>query len=206
MKPESSTTPRGDLTLVTAATAEIRVKSSRFLALLTPAADEEAAGLICDQVRQRHRDATHHCIAWRIGSPARERASDAGEPSGTAGRPMLMVLRGAELTDVVAMVVRWFGGVKLGKGGLARAYSEALRAAVDNAATIRRRAYRRMELELPYELLGPVKKVVNPPAVRLASQEYGEHVRMSLDVATDVWDEVSAALSDLGLASAGCSR
>ena len=68
----------------------------------------------------------HHCWAWRLGAPPRERSSDAGEPAGTAGVPMLQVLRGAGLSDVLAVVVRWFGGTKLGKGGLARAYAAAV--------------------------------------------------------------------------------
>jgi len=110
--------------------AEIREKGSRFLAVIGPAMDEAAARAALGTLEREFPDATHHCWAWRLGSPARERSSDAGEPAGTAGIPMLQVLRGAGLSDVLAVVVRWFGGTKLGKGGLARAYAAAAREAL----------------------------------------------------------------------------
>src|SRR5205085_1574089 len=83
-----------------------------------PAADEAAAKALLSALEREMPNATHHCWAWRLGSPPRERGADAGEPAGTAGMPILQVLRGAGLSDVMAVVVRWYGGVKLGKGGL----------------------------------------------------------------------------------------
>ena len=119
--------------------AELKDKGSRFVAIVRPARNEAAAGAVLDELRGTYRDATHLCWAWRLGAPPRERSADAGEPHGTAGEPMLQVLRGAELSDVVAAVARWFGGVKLGKGGLARAYSGALQAALaDLPSEVRR--------------------------------------------------------------------
>ena len=89
---------------------------------------------LADAARASFPDATHHCFAWRLGWPPAERAADAGEPAGTAGQPILRALRGAGLTDVVVVVVRWFGGTKLGKGGLARAYAGATPAGARDAA------------------------------------------------------------------------
>src|SRR5687768_18408079 len=110
--------------------AEIREKGSRFLAVIGPAADEAAAKARLATLEREFPDATHHCWAWRLGSPPRERSSDAGEPAGTAGVPILQVLRGAGLSDAQAVAVRWFGGTRLGKGGLARAYAAAAREAL----------------------------------------------------------------------------
>ena len=186
------------------AEAEIREKSSRFLAILTPAPDEETAKTALAEIERRHPDASHCCFAWRLGQPPRERSSDAGEPAGTAGMPMLQVLRGAELSDVLAVVVRWFGGTKLGKGGLARAYAAAAREALAGLPVARRVPTVRRTLELPYDLLGAVKRLVHPPAVELVDESYGEQVRLVLQVHTERLEELEAALANLGLAT--CSR
>jgi putative IMPACT (imprinted ancient) family translation regulator len=112
----------------------IREKASVFLAELHPAADAEAREQILATLRRRDHDATHHCSAWRAGVPAETwGCDDDGEPSGTAGKPMLRVLEGAELTDCLAVCIRWFGGTKLGTGGLVRAYTEAIKGAIAQA-------------------------------------------------------------------------
>ena len=151
-------------------------------------------------------DATHHCWAWRLGTPtgagAAERSSDAGEPAGTAGVPILQVLRGAELSDVVAVVARWFGGTKLGKGGLARAYAAATREALATLPVAVRVPTITLELDLPYERLGAVKRLVRPPAVEISAAGYGERVRLTLTVQVDLRGELENALADLGLSLA----
>ena len=164
------------------AEAEIREKGSRFLAVLGPADGEEAAKAGLAAVARRFPDATHHCWAWRVGAPPRERSSDAGEPAGTAGVPILQVLRGAGLSDVLAVVVRWFGGTKLGKGGLARAYAGATREALRGLPVAVRVPAVRLTLQLPYERVGAVKRLIHPPAVELASEEYGQEARLVLVV------------------------
>src|SRR6185436_14281682 len=131
--------------------AEIRDKGSRFLAVIGPAADEAAAKAVLAALQREFADATHHCWAWRLGSPPRDRSSDAGEPAGTAGVPILKVLRGAGLSDALAVVVRWFGGVKLGKGGLARAYAAAAREALKALPVAVRAPTARIAVEIPHE-------------------------------------------------------
>ncbi|KRB43272.1 YigZ family protein [Terrabacter sp. Root181] len=129
--------PRRYLTLASPASAELEVKRSRFVCDLAPAATEESARAFVDQVRARSRDARHHCTAFVLGPDgATLRSNDDGEPSGTAGAPMLDVLRGRGLTDVVAVVTRWFGGTLLGTGGLIRAYGDAVSTAVDAATVV----------------------------------------------------------------------
>ena len=111
-----------------------REKASVFLTELHPADSQEARTAILARIRKRDFDATHHCSAWREGVPLRAQgADDDGEPSGTAGAPMLKVLEGEDLTDLLAICIRWFGGTKLGTGGLVRAYTEGVQGALEEA-------------------------------------------------------------------------
>ena len=144
----------------------IREKASVFLTELHPAKDagERAAALAA--LRKRDFDATHHCSAWREGVPvAASGADDDGEPSGTAGRPMLAVLEGGQATDLLAVCIRWYGGTKLGTGGLVRAYTEGVQGAMAEAdaqglweeVRILRRGEIRVpaaQAHLPFVLLG----------------------------------------------------
>ena len=109
----------------------LREKASVFLTELHPARDAGERAAVLALLRKRDFDATHHCSAWREGVPvATQGADDDGEPSGTAGRPMLAVLEGAQVTDLVAVCIRWYGGTKLGTGGLVRAYTEGVQGAL----------------------------------------------------------------------------
>ena len=124
------------LTLASAAEAETRVRGSRFLALAAPVRDEEGARALVES-RQRERfDATHHCSAWRLHEGG-WRANDAGEPSGSAGAPILAAIDGAGVRDCAVVVTRYYGGTKLGVGGLVRAYGEAAALALRGAPRLR---------------------------------------------------------------------
>ncbi|HET6329577.1 MAG TPA: YigZ family protein [Holophagaceae bacterium] len=113
---------------------KLRERASVFLAELNPAPDAAARAEILAKLRKRDFDATHHCSAWREGLPVKAwGADDDGEPGGTAGAPMLRVLEGAELTDLITICIRWYGGTKLGTGGLVRAYTEAVQGALAEA-------------------------------------------------------------------------
>lgn len=181
------------------AEAEFRDRGSVFLAVVSPVVSEKEARAGLAEVERRFPDATHWCWAWRLGAEGRERASDAGEPAGTAGKPMLQVLRGAEISDVLAVVVRWFGGTKLGKGGLARAYAAAVREALDGLPRAVRASTRRLLLDVPYDRIGAAKRLIQPPAVALESETYGERVRLVLAVVEEREAALRAALADLQL-------
>jgi uncharacterized YigZ family protein len=180
--------------------AEIREKGSVFLAVIGPAADEAAARALLAGLEKEFPDATHHCWAWRLGSPPRERAADAGEPSGTAGAPILQVLRGAGLSDAMAVVARWFGGTKLGKGGLARAYAGAAREALQGLMVARKVPTARLAIEIPYEKVGAVKRLLRPPEVELETEEYGAAARLVLAVHEERLEILREALAGLGIA------
>lgn len=117
-------------------TFKLREKASVFLTELHPAASAEERSTILGRLRKRDFDATHHCSAWREGVPLRAQGSDDdGEPSGSAGPPMLRVLEGSDLTNILAVCIRWYGGTNLGTGGLVRAYTEGVQGALVEAET-----------------------------------------------------------------------
>ena len=173
------------LTVARDVVAEIEVKRSRFLCTLVRVGDEQAARAVVERLRKEHWDAGHHCSAMRVGAPSHpvERSSDDGEPAGTAGAPMLDVLRGAELSDVVAVVSRWFGGTLLGAGGLVRAYGDAVRSALDEASTLRRSLLREHLLELDHADAGRIESELRARGIAVLETSYAARVSLTLGVA-----------------------
>jgi uncharacterized YigZ family protein len=165
------------------AQAEIEVKRSRFLCTVARVEDEQAARAVVDRLRREHWDARHHCSAFVLGPDARlQRSSDDGEPAGTAGAPMLEVLRGAGVSDVVAVVTRWFGGTLLGAGGLVRAYGDAVRAGLDTAGTRERRLVRELELVVSHADAGRVEGDLRARGVAVLDASYAARVTLRLGV------------------------
>lgn len=143
------------LTLAAVATGELEVKRSRFLTEVHPVASPHDADAVVAGLRRRYDDARHHCVAAVFGLHGENaRSDDDGEPGGTAGMPMLEVLRRRSLTDVVAVVARYFGGVKLGAGGLVRAYSGAVSATLDSARLLERRRLVSARVSVPHAEAG----------------------------------------------------
>ncbi|WP_309647931.1 YigZ family protein [Nocardioides sp.] len=164
--------------------AEIEVKRSRFLCTIARVEDEAAARAVVDGLRKQHHDARHHCSAFVLGPDgAVERSSDDGEPSGTAGAPMLEVVRGAGVSDVVAVVTRWFGGTLLGAGGLVRAYGDAVRAGLDAAGTQRRSLVQELLLEVDHAVAGRVESELRTRGVAVLDSDYAGAVTLRLGVA-----------------------
>ncbi len=183
---------------------ELRERKSRFLTFIGAVQDEDELRASLAEVQTHYPDANHHCWASRLeperdGAEPVERCSDDGEPAGTAGLPMLQVLRGAELCGVLAVVVRWFGGIKLGKGGLVRAYAEATRLALAELPTRLCVPSDPLVVELPYEVLGAVKRLIHPPEVELVDEVYGAGVHMTLNVHRHRRQAVEEALAELRL-------
>ncbi len=162
--------------------AEIEVKRSRFLCRLVRTATEDAARAAIDDARKEHWNARHHCSAFVIGPTGApdqvRRSSDDGEPSGTAGRPMLEALSGRDFVDCVAVVTRYFGGTLLGAGGLLRAYSEAVLTAIDQAQSLglvvaleRRELF---TLALPHSDAGRIEAELRQRGVLILGTDYGQ--------------------------------
>jgi len=175
--------PDSYLTLGASARAENRVQRSRFLALVTAVTDEESARAAISREARRCHDARHVCYAWRLGPGPEfsEHRNDAGEPAGTAGEPILAALRRRGLSDCLGIVVRYFGGVKLGTGGLARAYGEAATAAVAAAPERVILLGQEFDLSLPYALQKTLRHLLAGRQGRVANETYGT------DVAWRVW-------------------
>jgi uncharacterized YigZ family protein len=184
------------LTVARDTEAETEVKRSRFLCTLRRVGSEDAARAVVEELRKRHWDARHHCSAIRI-HPDLERSSDDGEPAGTAGAPMLDVLRGQGVSDVVAVVTRWFGGTLLGAGGLVRAYGDAVRAALDEAGTLRRSLVREHLLELDHADAGRIESELRARGVSVLDTAYGARVALTLGVPPEDEPRVAAVLAEL---------
>lgn len=180
------------------AKGEYEEKKSKFICYLKPVTSEEEAAAFIASVKKKHYDARHNCSCIILG-PEKEltRSSDDGEPSGTAGKPMLEVLTGADITNIVAVVTRYFGGVLLGTGGLVRAYSEAVRSAL-SASTIQSVEYCvDFEAVAGYDLINPIQRLIKDKDILLLSNEYAESVSFKLRVKKDSYEEAVKALTEL---------
>ncbi len=189
------------LTIAHDAEAEIEVKRSRFRCTLARVEDEVAARAVVDGLRRRHWDARHHCSAFVLG-PERdvERSSDDGEPAGTAGAPMLEVLRGhggEGVSVVVAVVSRWFGGTLLGAGGLVRAYGDAVRAGLEETGTRRRRLLRELALDVGHGDAGRVESELRSRGVVVLDTTYAEGVTLLLGAPPSDVARVHALVGEL---------
>ena len=188
------------LTVSGQAEAEISVSRSRFRCLLVRVEDEMSARGVIEQARREHWDARHHCSAYVLGPErALERSSDDGEPPGTGGSPMLEVLRGRGMSDVAAVVTRWFGGTLLGTGGLSRAYADAVRAAIDVATLVQRVEQELCEVTVDLAAAGRLEHELRSRGTRVLATDYTDVVTLSIAVpliAVPIAEEIVAELTE----------
>ncbi len=178
---------------------ETVVQRSRFICDLAPADTVEAAQAFVAWIRQREPDASHHCYGFVVGPPgstARIGQSDDGEPHDTAGRPMLNVLLHADLGDVVAVVTRYFGGTKLGKGGLVRAYSGAVVAALSEAATQLKVDWVELTLRADYAYADSLRRLYPRFEVELVNETFEARLVHHLRAPRPRLSALTAAVSD----------
>jgi uncharacterized YigZ family protein len=171
-------------------------KRSRFLGLLCPVKNESDAAEILKRIKKEHYNARHNVFAFRL-LDGTERQSDDGEPQGTGGIPLLNLIKGRELYDVIAVVTRYFGGTLLGTGGLMRAYSAAAKGAIDSANIVKMELCRFYEVICDYADLGPIKGAIEKKGGHISSIEYLEKVTMRFyakkQAAKAIEDEIVAA-------------
>lgn len=172
------------------------IKGSRFVAVAAPVASEDEARALLAEAVAAWPDASHHCWAWRLATPAIDRASDDGEPSGSAGRPILAALTGRELVDTAVIVVRWFGGTKLGVGGLVRAYGGTAAAALDAAQTCEWVHQTTVEFTHGHAETGAVERAVAAVGAVEVSVDWGVEVGRVVQVPTTEVDALWTSLSD----------
>lgn len=193
------------LTIGSASEGTYREKMSRFLAFAHPVATAAEAKEVVAGYQNRYHDARHVCWAYMVGCGRTEfLSSDNGEPSGTAGKPILGQINSFGLTDVVIVVVRYFGGIKLGTSGLIGAYREAARLALEAAEIVERHQMSEIRFTFPYLAMNSVMRLVKDPEVRILAQEFDNSCSMTITVRADNAAALTARLSDIdGVTLAG---
>lgn len=186
------------ITITSAASAELIEKKSRFIAQALPVDSEDAARAELTAIRTAHHDARHHVYAWVIGANAQiMRSSDDGEPAGTAGRPVLETIKKAELTNVMLVVTRYFGGILLGVGGLTRAYGKAAQMALDAVGKVAKIPAVKYAVSLDYALLGKVETYLRTQQVELIDKVFAEKVCLLCAIKESIIPKVKEDLNDI---------
>lgn len=178
---------------------ELIIKKSRFIGHSMPVESEEDALAFIDKIRGAHRSATHNCYAYRVeeNGVLRQRYSDDGEPGGTAGLPMVSVLEKEGLTNLCVVVTRYFGGVKLGTGGLVSAYTDACKVGIEAGILVRMRSYSLLYIIVSYELFGKLEYYLQSRQLDVVEKEYGAEVILRLYVLVENESEFVESLVDL---------
>jgi uncharacterized YigZ family protein len=176
--------------------SELVIKKSRFIGCVQAVSDRAAAQAIVARLRVEHPQAAHVCWAFMAGGQSA--ANDDGEPGGTAGRPMLEVLRRQDLESVLATVVRYFGGVKLGAGGLVRAYTDCVAQALLGAQKIPLRKMLALRCSVPYALEGMVRRELGQAGADLVEVKHGDAVEFAFNVSDESGPALTLRLSEAG--------
>lgn len=177
------------------AEAELVEKKSRFIATVRPVTTEEEAVTFIEEMKKKYYDARHNCSAFVIGEKGQlTRSSDDGEPSGTAGRPMLEVLLGSEIRNVAAVVTRYFGGTLLGTGGLVRAYSGVLKEALEACETVEKRFGVKLKIGIDYNGIGKIQYILASKQIETIESEYGADVSLTVMVPIELYDGLKKEL------------
>ena len=180
-----------------AATADFTEKKSRFICNIAPVSTEEEAQAFLSSIREKHRDATHNVYAYRIKNGGFSRCSDDGEPSGTAGMPLLETFTKQDIYDFCCVATRYFGGVLLGTGGLIRAYARCGSLALEASGIGTMREVALCEAALPYALFEAVKRLLNAAGAENISEEFGAEVVVRFTVFTDDAPELQRKIVEL---------
>ena len=199
-----ATTPEKDTFKSTASPSRglFKDNGSRFIALAYPVTTEEEIKSIITSVRKEYHDARHHCYAYRLGYRRDiSRANDDGEPSSSAGKPILGQIDSLELSDILVVVVRYFGGIKLGIPGLIRAYRSSTADALDHAEIVEKTAVRRYRLTFGYMDMNGVMKVLKDLGLQACKQDFGMECSLETDVRLSLAETFEEKIGQAG----GCS-
>lgn len=176
---------------------ELVEKKSRFIATTCPAATEEEAAAFVERMRKKYWDARHNCYAYVLGEQGRvQKCSDDGEPSQTAGRPMLDVLLGDGVRDICVVVTRYFGGVLLGTGGLVRAYSGAVQEGLKNSKIIEKCPGRRVDIVTDYSGIGKIQYILAQSKLTAMDTRYTDQVEVSVMAPEDAVGGLTARITE----------
>ena len=177
------------ITIKQAHSIENVISKSRFIAYIKPVLTENEAKAFIDEIKTKHKDATHNCSAYTVGPEMNiQKANDDGEPSGTAGIPMLEILKKLEIHNVCVVVTRYFGGIKLGAGGLIRAYSGAVRDVIYDIGRVELREAIQVTVTLDYDQTGKFEYELASTTFLLREQFYTDKVSYQIDVVKNEYD------------------
>jgi uncharacterized YigZ family protein len=177
---------------------EIVIDKSRFIAHISRATTEEEAINFIQKIKKEHNSATHNCSAYLIGETDNiQKANDDGEPSGTAGVPMLEVLKKRELKDTVAVVTRYFGGIKLGAGGLIRAYGKSVSEGLNHIGVVQRQLHQIVHITVDYTLLGKMENELRNSVYPIKEMNYLDKVEIQMYVPVKEADAFQEWITDL---------
>ncbi|WP_029164138.1 IMPACT family protein [Anaerophaga thermohalophila] len=166
-------------------------KGSKFLSFAFPVESEDDIKVYIDDLKKKYYDARHHCYAWELGPDGNNfRMNDDGEPSGTAGKPILGQIHSFGLTNILVVVVRYFGGVKLGTGGLIQAYKAATADALEKAEQTECTIDKSFSIRFPYDLMNPVMRVIDEEGLAINAQKFEEKCRMTLAVRESKFESI----------------
>lgn len=177
--------------------AEYAVQRSRFIADTAAVRDEETAQAFLQEIKKKYYDARHHCYGWILEGGRRKKSGDDGEPSGTAGAPILTTLERQGITDGLIVVTRYFGGIKLGTGGLTRAYAHAAAQGLAASTLAELQTLRRVAVTVAYPLFSPLENWLQKNEIRVADKSYAENVTLTLYLTPDTTETVKKAVADL---------
>ena len=179
--------------------AEYEIKKSKFISQIQQVDDEISAKNFVQSVRKKYFDATHNCSAWILGD--KQKSNDDGEPSGTAGNPILDALKKNNLNFVVLVVTRYFGGIKLGAGGLIRAYSTAAALAISAAKIVQMKTFQKISLTLEYNFLATVENFLRQKKISVENISYADDVTINIFVEPENVEKILSELTELTAAN-----
>lgn len=177
--------------------AEYAVQRSHFIADTAAVRNEETAQAFLQEIKKKYYDARHHCYGWILEGGRRKKSGDDGEPSGTAGAPILAALERQGITDGLIVVTRYFGGIKLGTGGLTRAYAHAAAQGLAASTLAELQTLRRVAVTVAYPLFSPLENWLQKNEIRVADKSYAENVTLTLYLSPDATETVKKAVADL---------
>ena len=182
---------------------DYEINKSRFITHVKRTATEEEAIEFIESLKKKYWDATHNCSAYIIGSQGeKQKADDNGEPSGTAGKPILDVLQKQKLSDITVVVTRYFGGTKLGSGGLIRAYGHSVSVALNNAVIVERTPFKKIHLTFSYPLIGSIENYLHKNNIRILDKDFSNNICFTILVCAQNYDTIHNQITELS--SANC--
>lgn len=189
---------KGTLIPASRFSTEIRISNSRFIATIAPAFSVADAKAFIREINQLYSDAAHNVPLYQIGSGSTviAHSSDNGEPSGTAGRPALAVLTGSGLGDAVLVITRYFGGTKLGTGGLVKAYSESARSVIEAVPKARKVKVHLCEIVLPYNYYEQIARLLKNAGAKIEQEDFTEQVALQFSIPVETFANISEQITD----------